>query len=478
MKHFYILLICFLPFTISAQEMQGMLHSNYAGVNSLMENPARIADSRYWLDINIVTSDVFLSNNYFYIPHKQYGFGGPYRRITNDAESIDIETKYETERWLKLYGGERINILSGMYNYGPHGFAITPSVRTLASARGIENNTLEDFIDDSINGTPAGAIAQIKNARISGLSWAEIGFTYAYSFSKYKDNKWSVGATARYIFGFGGVGFDAKTIQYRKENDTLHLYNYNFDMGGITPFGDDGGFINGHGYGIDIGVVYQKKKDGNGYTHRGPPCAQKFDPYLYRIGISILDIGRVNINKSTRQFHIEGDYGYFPGFDSWNPQSIDEMSSTAAAQYASEPSPVSDNIKVGLPLAVSFQFDYNPFGNWFYNFTYIQGGFSPLKYNIYRPTMISFTPRYEKSWIEVDFPLSLYDWYSYRVGIAFRILYLTIGTDFFNSFTGLSNYTGTDFYFALKFNLDKGNCSTGPSLFFKGKRYYDNACPD
>ncbi|MEA3476985.1 MAG: hypothetical protein U9R60_02310, partial [Bacteroidota bacterium] len=48
---------------VRAQEMWGIVSSNYAGSNSTMINPALLVNSKLYQDINILTGDLFFQNN-------------------------------------------------------------------------------------------------------------------------------------------------------------------------------------------------------------------------------------------------------------------------------------------------------------------------------------------------------------------------------------------------------------------------------
>ena len=78
MKNGYFLIVLLLSVfwfqPASSQEMWGVVNSNYAGINSNLINPAGMVDSKYWLDINIVTLDVFGENNSLYVPHEELYF--------------------------------------------------------------------------------------------------------------------------------------------------------------------------------------------------------------------------------------------------------------------------------------------------------------------------------------------------------------------------------------------------------------------
>ncbi len=69
-------------------------------------------------------------------------------------------------------------------------------------------------------------------------------------------------------------------------------------------------------------------------------------------------------------------------------------------------------------------------------------------------------PRFESRWIDVSLPFSVYEWEEFRVGLAARLAFLTIGTDDLGSILQRSDFNGSDLYFAIKlhpFKLIGGN---------------------
>ena len=123
-----------------------------------------------------------------------------------------------------------------------------------------------------------------------------------------------------------------------------------------------------------------------------------------------------------------------------------------------------------LPSALSIQFDYHYNKDWYINGSVIYG-FTFSGNSLYRPSEISITPRFERSWFEADIPVSLYDWYLPRIGLSLRYYYLTIGTDKLGWFFHINNLTGMDFYFTLKFFLNKGSCRAAKTQGCKEKNF-------
>ena len=59
---------------------------------------------------------------------------------------------------------------------------------------------------------------------------------------------------------------------------------------------------------------------------------------------------------------------------------------------------------------------------------------------------------------EVNMPVSLYNWTQPRIGFSMRVYNFTLGTDKLGGFFHMSDFTGLDLYFAVKFFFNKGNC--------------------
>ncbi|MBC8487722.1 MAG: hypothetical protein H8D45_16965, partial [Bacteroidetes bacterium] len=126
-----------------------------------------------------------------------------------------------------------------------------------------------------------------------------------------------------------------------------------------------------------------------------------------------------------------------------------------------------DKFVLYTPLAVSLQFDYH-----LKKFIYLNGtliyGFGLGDNFVKRPSVVAFTPRYEKTRWEIAMPLSFVNWdfLDPHIGVAIRYGNFFIGMDKINSFLGFSDFSEFDFYIGLRLNLSgnlrmdyfKGNC--------------------
>jgi len=116
-----------------------------------------------------------------------------------------------------------------------------------------------------------------------------------------------------------------------------------------------------------------------------------------------------------------------------------------------------NSFKIGLPTALSVQFDYHYNKNWYFNATLIQP-FKASTYSVRRPAQIAVTPRYETDWFEAMLPVSLYEYSIPRIGAAVRLGILTIGTDRIGTLLGISDLNGLDIYASIKINFRRGVC--------------------
>jgi hypothetical protein len=118
---------------------------------------------------------------------------------------------------------------------------------------------------------------------------------------------------------------------------------------------------------------------------------------------------------------------------------------------------VDDRIRIYLPTALSGQLDYHIRDEWYLNGTVL----IPVMFSsrqIYRPSHLTVTARYESRNLEVALPVSLYHFSRFQVGFSVRIWNLTVGTDNLLGFTHLVDFTGLNGYIALKLNFNKGHC--------------------
>ena len=170
--------------------------------------------------------------------------------------------------------------------------------------------------------------------------------------------------TAGMIEALGGITVEnTNSFEGGSRDSRRGLNNSGLNSGG-------GGYGAGKGFGVDLGVVYQKKKKPVNLLTFKKLCQQKFLDYDYKIGISLIDVGSIRFTKkvNTGQFN-QNMTNSLDGFvDSSDIQLITDSDS-----YNASSSLQKENYSVKLPTALCIQFDYHYNKNWYFNGTFVQG---------------------------------------------------------------------------------------------------------
>ena len=302
-----------------------------------------------------------------------------------------------------------------------------------------------------------------KDVQIASLSWSELFFNYTVNFYERYGNKLTAGIEIKYLFGVEGFFMSINDFKYHRMNgneiyiDTLHAVggfalpvNYdNYSKINLNPW------AKGHGVGANIGIMYTKEKKINSVKGNKPLCANIYDDYQYRIGLSIMGIGGIRFDRFAQMY--KSDIGdatkRLTPFNNNSINSIIKYLDPLISQSSKDTS-----FFMSLPAAVSLQFDYH-----FKKRVYLSGFWiHPLRFqdkSVRHTAQLAFIPRYESRLVGISLPFSWYDYQNLRLGLAIRLYTVTIGTEKLGTLLGINDFNGMDFYFNIKFSLQKGKCS-------------------
>lgn len=460
-----------------AQEMNGYVHSNYSGITGAQINPTAIVNSKLYFDLNLIGIHLNVDNNFIYLARDEYKFT---RFLSMNAEFPEHEvrvspTKVENRMYYDYYNENlkqaytQIKVFGPSFMYAKNDKAIglSTSVRNIVSADDIPYE-IAKFGAEGFDYYPQHRIRYLdyNDFRAGGMSFAEIGLSYAQVIHKQFVNHWTAGVTLKYLMGFGGAYWYVDNVDYMMPNgDTLVLFNGNGEAGISLPvdyadndvhFPDQ--LIKGSGIGADIGITYQRKVRGH-TNKRYAACEQPFEDYFFKVGFSLIDFGYVNFKKNLRNIRLTDAEGTWYDFTNQNIETVDELFTSMSNAFGGTPNVVtsSEEFKVFLPSAASVQFDYRVNERMYVNSTLVM----PLiisKSNLVRPTTLSVTPRWERDNFELAVPVTLYNYMYPRIGLSARFSKVVVGTDKIGGFFGFHHFTGMDFYVMVKLSLIKGNC--------------------
>lgn len=497
-----LLLLHMIIFSTAAysQEMQAVTQSKYSGINGALLNPSLPVLSPLYLDINIISANVFVQNNYIYIFREEDKLG---RIVGQDIQSSVPGQKFYSDSYTpsSKYGQINVSITgpSAVLMVGKHAFGITTGVRSVTSIREMPY-TLAKFFYEGLYFPPQYDMTFDYPDKITfgSLHWGETGFNYSGLVIDNYDNMVAAGFTVKKLMGYSGTYVSMEHLSYQVPNhDTLIVYDADMEAGLSIPLNySDNSFMSspltrGSGIGLDIGITWERKApNGANSKHFDKLCAQDYTPYLYRAGISVTDIGSIKFTDNALKLRVTDGSMFWPGISGTQFTNINDMAGELSNRFFGDPQQlrVGDQFNISLPAMVNIHTDVN--------LTAIVAGrtSSSLSYNLHktknslfasrgewfisglamlpiisrnstviRQSLISAGARYETRYMQVGINTSLSGFDTFLMGANIRIGYFFLGSDNLVSFMKLKDYTGTNLYAGLKFNLMKGRCRNNGS---------------
>jgi outer membrane protein OmpA-like peptidoglycan-associated protein len=474
-------LLAFMSAGAAAQEMLGIRPSNYGGLQTLSLNPALMINSRLETDINLISFGTTMENNFIYIPKDQlnfFGFGNIVDTYTDGeySDEFDLSTKDETYDM-----AQQISFMgpSAMFSIkNKHVFAITTGLRSYTGAEGVQGHVAKYAVEGLGYNPLHGQTFHAQGFEFNTMSWIEYGFSYSTMLTQNEKGALAGGLSVKYLQGIGSgyvrnvdVYYNVLNESQAGENDTMA-----FSPGGEFSTGEYGNtdynsfdeasgyndFINGSGFGFDIGLTYDFLKDKGDWEYEMDGKKQA-DPtlnrYKVRLGLSVLDIGSIKFKDNSGTFLLEtNDPSYYLNWSEDEFEDNNDFDTTFSNVFYGDPnqSRTGDSYSMALPTAISFQVDWNVKNKLYLNSS-VMYGVKNSGPGIDRPTVISFTPRYESKIFEASLPISYIDYASnaMRVGLALRFASFYVGSDKIGVLMGLNDMYGLDFYAGLKFSIVK-----------------------
>lgn len=446
-KTFLILLFLISSLTITAQSYTGYFHDNYAGVQSVLFNPASIADSRFKTDINLFSVSGTVGNDLY---------GVKFFDVFKNGYDIDSEAKITPSN----ANNARINFdimgPSFMFNIAPkHTLAVFTRARSITNLRDINGNLIDqvkDGLDESSDFN-----LNAGNAKGASNSWGELGISYAAVLYQNNQHFLKGGLTAKYLQGGVNGYIQGKDVNVTyventgsPENSTL-VTNGEITIGASQDFeaNEDYKFdANSRGFGFDLGLVYEWRPDYADYDlNNVKPADNNFrdlNKYKVRFGLSVTDIGSIDYkNKKQDTYNVNGIV---------TQQMIDDADNLYdfLNEHYTKTS-TSKGAKTNLPTALHADVDWNMYKKFYLNLNGDINMVSTNKLNAYGiADRVSLTPRYESRWFSFYVPMTWMEYSGMQVGSGIRL-----GAFFVGSGSVLSNVVskeskGADFHVGMK----------------------------
>ena len=447
---FFLFITLFIP-SLKAQEMWGISNSNYAGNMGIFLNPSSIVGAPYKYDINIIALDVFLQNNYVYVPKKE---GILFKAIGGNVGSERIIQDKYTGKNTKGFGHVLVIGPSYIRVLEDKSWGIHTAYRNEFSVLNAPSH-FSKFVYEKY-AYPAGFGIKNTSDRFNAawLGWFELGVTYGKVLRESEKHYLKAAATVNLLVGMNGAYLDVKNFEYTVQ-DTSQMIIHGIDGTFAHSAGNSGGAalfgLRGLGLGTTLGLTYVHKRISSGYECK--KIADNVKKYNYRIGFSLMDFGLIHFFKDAGKLELNTNTDrIWNGIDSAEIKSAYSLDTLLSSQIIGTYAGESKNFSMLTPTAISIQFDYAFTPRIFGNASWVNRiHFAPNQ--VARGNQLNLSMRYEKRRWEINGNFSLFEYQRPAAGIGFRYAFFIIGTDRLLEWVNLSNVYAFDFFFGLKFNL-------------------------
>lgn len=477
------------------QHWQGISLGNYSGTNSLYHNPAFVADSRFSVYAHLAGINYFVGNNHVKW-NAPFSFAS---LITNTVSEDNLDERGKLvfpRRYLepKLNGnlkyintGIDLRLPSLMISLKDGKYGIGFNTR----ARGLMNlNQTTEPLAQLIRGSTQDTTLHRKQftdqrGKMQLNGFVEYSLTLGGVILDDETDFLKIGVTVKRLIGVSQNKIEIQRADYQlipdPEWENLRYMPAVSRMDGTTHYTIDDGISSismnpnwwllgktapGNGWGLDIGAVYEYRPDIGSFKNfsksSGTP---KRDPslnkYLYRIAVSITDLGILNYNNTYYNYtqtaeNVRGNLNY----NNFNPWSGLDHFYGGLERTLGVPQAIPKGRKMMLPMAFQASIDYNIKPNVYVSTLLVTPLTRAGSDHMRQEALLSVVPRYERRWFEVSVPISIMNHYrSFGIGLAGRAGPLWLGTDHLSGLFNIGNPKAMSFYAGLSMGLFRKSLS-------------------
>lgn len=470
MKKFYLALSLFCcTYLVSFGQGYSILNnSNYSPVNSMYFNPAKIADSKQSFQINLVSANLYLANDY-----------GKLKSIPNMVKIVNGGGEFKDLLETQLNGKNK-NMDLGLETRLPSFVASLGKSQSLAFSTRSRmlfnaNNVSEALMPILIEGLQnTDQFQNITDAKfdVSGNIFGEAGLSYGRNLVNTGKHVFKVGVTGKYLWGVGNVRVknNNATIEVLDKLTYTTIATQNIN---VTTHVSDGKLLDpanytltlrnlvsgrGQGFGADVGFEYEFRPKFADYRYEvdGKTLSDNSVPqYALKLGFALTDMGSVTYSKAKNITLNHAPYHEWSQADvlAFDPADI-EQSLTNVYGSGAITSSMSHQFK--LPTRLHLNLDVKVAKNFYIAANYMNG--MSKKTDAIDPNgmLLGIHPRIEKPGYEIAVPITYSSRYKKtNIGLASRKGGFFIGTDDIGGAIGLGKWTSMNLYAGVNISIGK-----------------------
>ncbi|WP_254561404.1 DUF5723 family protein [Dyadobacter diqingensis] len=305
------ILISFFASTAYAQQIPGLVASNYGGLYRATENPSVIAGSRYKWQVNLGTIGSSINHRYFVFLGKNslfYPLLAPHSKDELYGRSRTMGSLTDKN---PIYLASEIRWPSAMFSIGKYqGVAFQLRTRGFVQGNNVPEEIRNLYFKRLDTGLAEVARQEWGDFNLVQQSFSELSASYGVQLLDLEAHKLRVGTTVKRVFGarIGYVKGSVKDFQVRQvagtsDENELVLNNFSYESGysqanqklNLGDIFSSDKYAAGWGY--DLGVTYEL----GDYWHNKEEAFDQSPTYLLRLAASLTDIGSIKYRtKNSR----------------------------------------------------------------------------------------------------------------------------------------------------------------------------------
>lgn len=405
-----------------AQFFHGYQTDNYSGIHGVLLNPAQIADSRVRLDVNLLSSNGFIANDYVGLSLENV------QQLITDTSFSGISTMATNNNNVAA----NISFLGPSFMFGlseRHSIGLISAIRTF--------NTYNSINGEFIEGLTDGFGVEDFNFDMSDLDatshlWGEVGLSYGrVIFDNYDQHFLKAGITAKVLFGgFAAQGTsNALSGTYDGMSNTITVngtFDYLSSLDGDFSVTDILGNTN-LGFGADLGLVYEYRDRATTPSSLGNPREQ--NKYRVKVGVALLDFGSITYkNQVSNRYTLSGTVNA-EDFETDFEQALEDNFQEVQ---------VNGEVTIALPTSLNLNVDYMIVPSVYANVNVNRGLVDASAiFNNNRLNQITLTPRFETRFFSAYLPIAHSKLTGTVLGVGVKVGPVILGSS-----TILSNIMG------------------------------------
>ncbi|MCB0734004.1 MAG: SPOR domain-containing protein [Flavobacteriales bacterium] len=404
---------------------------NYSAIVGATLNPASLADSRHRFAFMPFGMSTDVTNNFIKLntPYSQWkAVRGKVPESMTDENGVPIFfNSYMRDRLngksKQAYASASIMGPSMMFGLpNKFGVGVSTSTKTFVHVKNLNEDLMKIFVEDFDTTAPGWTsyghqkryINKTNNQErfgVGALAYQEIAVSVADVLYEKKQHFVKGGFTYKYLIGLSAGYLSINNLGYTLRNvDSIEFFNADMTMAYVSEdyytdsdrrlFDFFGKNKLGSGSAIDIGVVYEYRPNIKNYYYRMDRRRledRTVSKYLFKIGGSITDFGRINFNNPSYARHrtIYSDtISNWQDFESFKKvDSGDKLDSFFFTLFPESDS--THGFVAKLPSSFNVFFDYQFQPKWFVGGTYIQTLRGNKVNGSRKQNMLSLNCRYE-----------------------------------------------------------------------------------